>query len=434
MKNKLILNTKTYRRRVELLLEKKYRYESRISDEQIYNYQLKKFNDIWFRTKLNNHFYSFWAKKHNLPDQIIDLDELAKFPILTKEDIQNNSDLIFKDLNNFNTISTGGSSGQPTKFPTTVHEKNLEYANAYLGRSWWNISPLDETVLFWGHSHLFGTGVKGVFNNHKRKFLDYLLNTSRFNAYDMTANNLQKYFYLLLNKNPRVIIGYSSLLFKLSKFILENNLQIGDKSNLQCVIVTSETVYDQDISLIETVFKVPVVIEYGMAEAGVIAYSKKNTRTIPLFWDSFIGLISKDKLTITTLNNRIFPLINYNTDDSVAVSRFYKNTVLEISEISGRSQVLVSLMTNEGGVIYLSGILIVHILKSYPGIYSIHFENGPLNHVVIYFTSDLIVETNKIKKYFLGEIRKDHPNIDSSSIDFVQTYVEKRTLAGKSIY
>ena len=49
------------------------------------------------------------------------------------------------------------------------------------------------------------------------------------------------------------------------------------------MVVTSETVTDYDVNLIEKVFNVPCVIEYGMAETGVIAYSKDNSKILSYF-------------------------------------------------------------------------------------------------------------------------------------------------------
>ena len=39
-----------------------------------------------------------------------------------------------------------------------------------------------------------------------------------------------------------MIIGYTSAIYKISKYINENNLVINNKPNLKCVVVTSETV------------------------------------------------------------------------------------------------------------------------------------------------------------------------------------------------
>ena len=108
-----------------------------------------------------------------------------------------------------------------------------------------------------------------------------------------------------------MIIGYTSVMFKIAKFI-ENDLDIGKKNNLKTIVVTSENVNSVDIKTIEEAFKVPCVIEYGMVETGVIAYSNLESKKLKFFWDSHIGFKSKNNtLLLTTILKKLFPLINY---------------------------------------------------------------------------------------------------------------------------
>jgi hypothetical protein len=58
-------------------------------------------------------------------------------------------------------VTTGGSIGEPARYPSGTTEADLAWANMYLGRGWWGIRPFDEHVMLRGHSHPFGTGLKG---------------------------------------------------------------------------------------------------------------------------------------------------------------------------------------------------------------------------------------------------------------------------------
>ena len=90
-----------------------------------------------------------------MPIYINNLDELKKISLyLKKKDIQENENLIFSSLKNYSIISTGGSSGTPTRFPIAKNETLNSYANHYLGRSWWGIKPLDN-IIFFGDIHIF---------------------------------------------------------------------------------------------------------------------------------------------------------------------------------------------------------------------------------------------------------------------------------------
>ncbi len=425
-----ILKKTIFKHRLNLLEEKRKLYSKIVSSEDIYDYQIIQFNRIWQNAIDNIPFYIMWKEKYNLPDRIEAIEELKKFPILTKKDIQQNQNLIFSHLSDYNTISTGGSTGEPTKFPVSKEESDFSYANHYLARGWWDIKSLDEVLLFWGHSHLFGGGIKGQINQYKRVLSDWLINTTRLNAYDMSVNTLGKYYQKLKNSNPSMILGYTSTIYKIAKYIQENNLDIGLKDNLKGVVVTSETVTQYDIDLIESVFKVPCIIEYGMAETGVIAYSKEASNNIKIFWDSFI-VIKDDAntLLVSTISNKLFPLINYRTDDIVDSED--KLSILTIKKIEGREKDILK-VNSKNGELELSGILMIHLLKAYQGIYEIQFKQKDRLKVEISFTGDKKLNITDIASYFINNIKINHPDINENSFTFKQVQEIPKTIAGKA--
>ena len=52
--------------------------------------------------------------------------------MLTKKDIQENKDLIFYNINDFNSVFIGGSAGEQTIFPVSKKEAIVSHANHYL--------------------------------------------------------------------------------------------------------------------------------------------------------------------------------------------------------------------------------------------------------------------------------------------------------------
>ena len=432
MKNALVKSI-FFGEKLRVLHEKQRRYEALSAQPEICDYQLERFNEIWGEACRNIPFYREWRLRHSLPARINSLSELDSFPVLTKRDIQEAKELIFKDLPNSPVISTGGSSGEPAVFPTSRGEGDQVYGNVYLGRGWWGIEPLDDILLFWGHSHLFGTGWKGKLNQLKRTLGDWLINTSRYNAYDMSVRTLGRYYEVLKRSNPNLIMGYTSTIYKLAKYIREHKLDIGEKVELKGVIVTSESVTDYDVELIESVFGVPCIIEYGMAETGVIAYSKGQSDQLNIFWDSFIARTDETNvLLVSTLYPRVFPLINYRTDDVVEIFEEYQGSIRSVSKIAGRKKDILCVKSTKGELIELSGILMVHLLKGYPNIYEIVFRQLDDDVVKIKYTSDVDVDTRQVAEYFLGNIRIDHPDINEQSFIFERVEHIAKTIAGKA--
>ena len=110
---------------------------------------------------------------------------------------------------------------------------------SYTGRSWWNIEPLSEILMLWGHSHLFQGGFKGKIQYYQRIIKDFIIKTKRISSYNLSENNLN-YFYKLINDlRPPTIISYSGNIFKLAKYMDENNLKF-KFGKIKNVIVTSE--------------------------------------------------------------------------------------------------------------------------------------------------------------------------------------------------
>ena len=184
-----------------------------------------------------------------------------------------------------------------------------------------------------------------------------------------------------------------------------------------------------DVKLIEEVFRTPCVVEYGMAETGVIAYSKRDSKDLRVFWDSFIGLKdSNNILNITTINDKLFPLINYRTDDIISTND--DHSILKMSSINGRKKDIVEIVSN-GKLLEISGILLIHALKLYKGIFEIQFIQKEHGKVSIHFTANSEMNIPKVLNYFIENIKVDYPDLDSDCFDIVQVDSIPKTIAGK---
>ena len=431
-----ILEKTVFRRRIRLLEEKKFLYSRISGDEDIVKYQLKKLKETWRQAMKCSAFYRYWQKKHSLPVEIESLEEFSKFPVITKSDIQAHQELIFNGLVKYRVTSTGGSTGEPVKFPTSKSEKEYEYTNTYLGRFWWGIDPLDKILLFWGHSHLFGNGIKGRVANLRRYLSDLIINTYRLDAYNMSPETVGKYYSILVKKDPEVMIGYTSTIYKLMKYMDEMGLKQYSSKRLKGVIMTSELVTRADIHLVESLLGIPAIVEYGMAETGVLAYSHYSPYKLEVFWDHFLLTGSEDhRLKVSTLYPRIFPLINYDTSDLSHPIKTCGKSILGLSLIKGRAKQELLIRTKyKNQILHISGIMLVHILKGYPGVYGVSFQQLINYRIKIFVESKKTIILNDIKNYFFKEIRKDYHNICENCIEFCVKDNLPKTLSGKEYH
>ena len=426
-----ILKNTILAKRLKLLDKKKELYSSVTDDEDIYIYQLNRFNTTWKHCITNIPFYIKWQKEHSLPDQIASIEDLKIFPVLTKTEIHANQEFILENLKDYYLTSTGGTSGITTHFPTSNENADGAYVNAYLGRSWWGIEPLNNILMFWGHSHLFGRGYKRYIRQIKRKVSDILINTIKISSYSLDAYNIKEFYQSIEKVSPQSIISYSSNIFKICKYMQKNNLFYKSET-LKGVILTSESVTQVDVDLINKYLSANVINEYGMAETGSIAYSFSETNNIKTFWDSFILTIDdKNELIITTIGNSIFPLINYTSEDIVIPAKAYKGSILSLSAVEGKVRSVLEVSLIGKSVKNISTIFFDHILKYYENIYSISYrqENAKVS---IFLTSDIRLDIKQLKEYFESEVNKEFSDIDFTKIEIVQVDSVEKTIAGKN--
>ena len=318
--------------------------------------------------------------------------------------------------------TTGGSTGEPARYPLGATEAGINWANMYLGRGWWGIRPFDEHAMLWGHSHLFRTDLKGRIAKARRKGADRVLNITRLNAYDMRDQALASHVRRLRACDPVFMVGFTGSVFRLARYMEANGLAL-QMNRLRGVILTSETVSDADIDTVERVFGVPVIIEYGAAETGVIAYSRDETRPLQVFWDSFICMRDADGiLSLTTITPRLFPLVNYQIGDLVRAC--------DASDGSVRRQDVIRVAAIDGRELELTAIQPVDILKGYPGLRSVQFEQHDAS-VSVFVEMLGKLDPDEIRGHFARELRREFPDFDPHSVTFVQTAEQQLTPAGK---
>lgn len=366
------------------------------------------------------------------PRSIETLDELHKFPKLTKQVIQQRQDEIFTNANGARieeAYSTGGTTGTPTRYPKGPGEENSSYANTFAARSWWGIRPFDSYVHVWGHAHLFAGGPVGKV---KRKVQDALVNATRVNAYNMTAEALDGHARVIIRRNPTYLVGYTSALFKIARHIKDANIDTSRLTKLRNVIVTAETVSRADVDLIEEVFNAPVVIEYGAAETGVIAYSRGGTWPLQVLWHSFVLSVQEGSdLAITTLDDRLFPLVNYVIGDAVEGGDILNGNALTLGAVKGRSQDIVTVSTSSGHPLELSAILPIHILKSMPGVLSVQYRQEDRGQLKVFLTASLPLDLATVSERFADSMKLEHAEFDPASVVLKQVESPVLTKAGK---
>ena len=259
------------------------------------------------------------------------LEDIKLFPILTKHNIKNNIDEIYTQVREKAVpYFSGGSLSTPTKYflPASSRAKEKAYNNyiflkiGYIYR--------DKTLLLKGRE---------VSKPEQNIFWEY----EPVDNYFLLSNNYMNSdkFPLMYEKakefKPSFLFGYPSAVLS---FIKQSKLHSLPRLEIRGVILASETVYPDELKIIEEYFEVDVLSHYGHTERNAIGYKINEEKYN--FMNSY-GLVREEnsELVTTTFDNFVMPFINYKSGDSVAGNiNYYDGTdvVKDVDNIEGRTQ------------------------------------------------------------------------------------------------
>ncbi len=421
------------RRRLELLAERQALYRQVSDPARIARHQLEAFNTVWRMATRRYRFYAEWRRRHRLADQLADLTELQRFPILRKHDIEENFRTIAEDARPCGFVGTGGSSGPSTLFPRGPEDHAFLHSNMYLGRSWAGIAPGDNIVLIWGHDHLYGTGIKGRLNRAKRRLLDGLIGTERLSVYHLDQRSVAGYFEKIRARPGAVVVGYVSAIRKLLDFVELSGID-GRDARIRAVVFCSETVFASDLERVRAHLGAVPLIEYGMGETGVMAYSTPETSALTFLWDAFhCQVTSAGELLVTSLQPFRFPLVNYGSGDRVQVLGNAPPLPFRCARIAGRTRTLLELTLRDGRRMEVHSELLEDCLDLVPEVRSYFIrQKGDDIEIAVRALADHDLEGTR--RRFLQVIARQCGALDESRLRFSHLLREPYTTAGKRQY
>lgn len=407
-------------------------YEATSDPAAIARMQLDRFNTHWQHAWTNVPFYKAWKTEHRLPDKIDDLNQLAYFPVLTKSVLSERRDLIDRTPGIHRRTLTGGTSGVSTAFPMNEGDASSSWTNTHLGRRWNEIEPDDLLFMIWGHSHLFSG--KGAWRKQlTRRAKDLAANIHRMSAYNMSGPEMDKIAAAIRAKRPSYVIGYGSCLAQLCHHLRGSDQHLQDAGVCR-IVNTSETMPADDAPLVESIFGCPVINEYGMAEAGVIGYSRGALYPISLFWNDYIVRLVNRRIVLSTLGKRCFPLINYDTEDLSDDPMPESGTVLELRSLLGKARDIFTLCDISGSEHTVSVVLFDHIFKQISELRSLHYTLRADGGVRVDYTAEgALLDPVQLRANFADGLLKEGIRIDPGMTEFNHLDAPLQTQAGKRV-
>jgi phenylacetate-CoA ligase len=237
---------------------------------------------------------------------------IEDLPVLTKDAVRDRlPDLLARGHDPRSTPigHTGGSTGKPLAFYYDEHKHELMRAGmmrSYMMSGW---QPGQKILNFWGARQ--DTVAGGVFGGER--IGDFIAAEKTLPAHEISAAKLDSWAAFIRRYRPVLLQGYASILAALARHVLDRQLPM--PASLLGVYSTAEVLDDAQRALMEQAFGCKVFNQYGSREIPNIACECRHGR-MHVFTD-MVWLESVDgRLLVTSLTNRLMPMLRYENGDS----------------------------------------------------------------------------------------------------------------------
>ena len=303
------------------------------------------------------HAYShvpFWRARMEIaglnPKVITSLEDLSILPLLTKGEVEANSQALIADTHrNVRLIAnaTGGSTGEPVHFWQDLQYVIVNRAAKLRYRRWYGYDFGERVAYLWGARR--DTKVHGM-----RVWLRRQLRQEQWvSAFHLGPSELLGLADLLNHWQPRLLVAYPSALHAFARFVLQRGLHVRSPGAVEC---SAEKLWPEQRQEIERALGVPLFDVYGSREFGAIAAECPAHQGLHLFTDNHVIEVLRNgrsarpgdvgEIVITCLDNYAMPFIRYRTGDlGVLADRPCScgRTLPLLAQVIGRTNAVVSL-------------------------------------------------------------------------------------------
>lgn len=316
---------RTFKKYLRSLLDSQW-----FDQEEIYKYQNERLRKI-IRHSYNTvpYYRRIMDQRGLLPADIQTISDLAKLPILEKDDIrQNYYDLLSSTVprKNLGYGSTSGTTGSPLSVAWDRRMQTFNNAVDWRQKYWGGVKYGCRIALLLGRAIVHPGRSKPPYwqvnHIHKQLWLS---------AFHMGPETLPAYYNRLLRFRPDAIEGYPSSVYLLASYLVATGKTLPAKA----VFVSSEPLHDFQRKEIEKAFECQVYDYYGSAERVVFATQCSKSTGLHLNFEYGISeLISDDgrsiflgqsnhsgegSLIATSLWNTGMPLLRYRLGDTISL-------------------------------------------------------------------------------------------------------------------
>lgn len=362
--------------------------------KDLYTYQLERLRELVAFAYEHSDFYKEKMTEASFhPDQLHTLEDLKKLPVLSKEMLLSENDLIHTNFKFKKTFlaSTSGSSGNPLVFNREESADSFNRAAAFRGYSWYGVAPWERNGYFWGFNFTLAKRLK-------MRLMDWLQNRFRIFKYD------EKEFAAFVKKlkTASYVHGYSSMIYQSARLINERGLP--KPKHLKMIKGTSEKIYESYQDEVITAFGSRIISEYGAAESGIIAFECPQGK-MHINMEGVIVEEVAGEILVTNLQMKSFPVIRYRLGDYIELA-----STDEVCECGRQHLILKEVTGRIGANVY-------GVSKIYPSLYFYYiFKNLSVNHNLKLTYQVIQKEKGTLEFYIAEEMSKASEDLVAKEI------------------
>jgi phenylacetate-CoA ligase len=321
------------------------------------------------------------------------LADLALLPTMDKLDARDNVEqLVWRGApGGVFKYTTGGSSGEPLIFYFGRARQAADAAGRLRARRWWGVEPGAREVYLWG------APVELNKTDRIKSLRDRLVNQLLLNAFEMSPERMDAYLIALQAWNPLAVYGYASSLALLAAHAEARGITLKLPA-LRVVSATGEPLFPHQRELVERVFGVPVSVEYGARDAGLMALESPDGVLLQMSETHLIEVLDaagnpvadgeEGEAVITSLVSEAQPFIRYRTGDVVRRSNRGDpggRSLAVLDAVVGRQTDFV--VAADGRIMH--ALAVIYVLRAIPGVSQFKLIQHALDRLEVLVVPDM---------------------------------------------
>jgi len=308
------------------------------------------------------------------PDDVRTLEDIRRFPLLTKPDIRRHKErMVWREEGPRVMLTrTSGSTNISLEFYTSSSREAHITAARMRGHSWVGCEPGDKEVYFWGAPVEIGA------QDRLKHLRDILRNDMLSPSLLLMGDLVRRYVEKWKKWGANCLFGYVSSFTMLLRIARREGIDLRRLKDhgLRAIVTTAELLSDEDRRQIRQAFDVGVYDSYGLREGGLIGPDCREGNMHVNAEQVLVEVVDREslqptdgegELVVTMLTSQCMPVIRYRTGDLVTLEAGACpcGRTLPLMKVTG-GRLMEFIVTRSGK--WVSAVAILYICKAIHGI------------------------------------------------------------------